>query len=164
MRSRGDVHHHPPHWSAWRRALQRRAHPHPLDDWLIEQANLRGFYGAFVAEPSGAPLDERLSLEDIVVGLCQPHAPADARALKLVLRILQSGRVDPRHLAWLARKERADAVLHWFLDLVPAPERTRELDTIATLFAEPPRGYRPPDYDYDPQRLIRRPASGRLRA
>ena len=65
-----------------------------------------------------------LSLEDIVVGLLQPHAPADLRALKLVVRILQSGRVSLDGLVFLARRERALSVLAWLVDLIPEAECT----------------------------------------
>lgn len=158
-RTRGEAHHQQAHRSLWRRALARRAGEQPLDDWLVEQANLRGFHGAFLARPVGVEVDDGLSLEDIVVGLCQPHAPADARTLKLALRILQSGQVDPDHLAWLARKERADFVLYWFLQIVPNEERNDAVDQVASRFASPPRGQRRASYRYDPARLLRRRAA-----
>ena len=36
-----------PHRSLWRASLQQRAGVRPLDEWLVEQANLRGIFGAF---------------------------------------------------------------------------------------------------------------------
>ena len=128
----------------------------PLDVWLVEQSNLRGFYGAFGRNPPTTELDPALTLEAIVVGLLLPHGPADGRLLKLVVRILQSGRVDPMRLAFLARRERADAVLAWLLDKVPPAERTDPVTAIA-LQVSHPRGPRAPDLRYDANRLIRRP-------
>ncbi|MBI5548286.1 MAG: hypothetical protein HY901_30770 [Deltaproteobacteria bacterium] len=149
--------HAPAPFSFWRAALQRRAGARPLQDWLVEQANLRGFLGAYNRqEPSGA-LDGDLTLEDIVVALCAPQAPAEGRVFKLVLRILQSGRLDLRHLAWLARREMATPVLWWLLERIPDAERTPPVQATILALGGPPRGYRGLDYDYDPQRLVRRP-------
>lgn len=157
-RTRGEAHGQVPHYSFWRRELEHRAGEVPVDDWLVEQANLRGYHGAWQARPSGSALDETTSLEDIVVGLCQPHAPLEMRAVKLVLRILQSGAVDPGHLAILARRERADHVLHWLCALVPDPERIGSFPAVAEAFRNQPRGYRPPDLRYDAGRLVKRGA------
>jgi hypothetical protein len=157
-RTRAETHLQPAHRSFWRSRLEARAGDVPLDDWLVEQANLRRLYGAFQARPSGAARDGALTLEDIVVGLCQPHAPADARTLKLVVRILQSGRVNPPRLAWMARKERAHFVLFWLLSIVPTEERNQALEAVAAQFCNTPRGYREPRYRYDPRRLVRRQA------
>lgn len=156
--TRGESHFQPPHRSLWRAGLERRAHGVPLDDWLVEQANKRGWYGAYQARPSDEPLDPALTPEEIIVGLAQPHAPADVRTLKLIVRILQAGVVDPDRLRRLARRERADFVLHWLLVQVPGEERTPPLERVAAEFREPPRGYRPPRFRWDPRRLIRRPA------
>jgi hypothetical protein len=149
--------HRPAPYSFWRASLQLRAGQRPLQDWLVEQANLRGFHGAYNREGPSGPLDRELTLEEIVVALCAPQAPAEGRVFKLVVRILQSGRVDARHLTWLARREMAGSVLWWLLDLVPAGERTPSLTAIVAVFGGPPRGYRGLDYDYDPQRLVRQP-------
>lgn len=147
----------PPHRSFWRDGLVARAGGRPLDEWLVEQANLRGFYGAFgPGAPAPSAADPDLGLEDIVCGLLLPHGPADGRLFKLVLRILQSGRVDPARLALLARRERADHVLVWLLGRVPAPERNASLDAVATALGTP-RGHRPPRMEYDANRLLRRP-------
>jgi hypothetical protein len=150
----------PAHLSFWRRGLQSRAGARDVDDWLIEQANLRGFHGAWVM-PSGCTRDADLSLEEIVVGLCAPQATADGRVFKLVVRIAQSGKIDPARLARLARMERADGVLHWLFRGVPEVERTAAFLRVAAAFAAPPRGYRPPRYRYDFGRLVRRPGQRR---
>jgi len=94
------------------------------------------------------------------VGLCAPHAEADGRVFKLVLRLLQSGRLDGARLARLARLERlerADCVLHWLCAHVPDVERSPAFLLVEAYFRTPPRGYRPPSYDYDFRRLVRRP-------
>jgi hypothetical protein len=146
-----------PHRSFWLERLARRATPHELTDYLIAQANLRGFHGAYLGQPPPLSVDPELTLEEIIVGLCVPHVRLDGRVFKLVLRILQSGRIDAGHLAWLARKERADRVLHWLLGRVPGEELNAAVATVAREFATPPRGYRPLRYDYDAARLVRRP-------
>lgn len=146
----------PPHRSFWREGLIQRADQRILEDWLIEQANLRGFHGTWVV-PTGVVLDPVLTLEEIIVGLCAPHAEADGRVFKLVLRIFQSGRVDAVRLARLARMERAEGVIYWVLRSLPDVERTAAVDEVAAHFATEPRGYRGVDYHYDFGRLIKRP-------
>lgn len=146
----------PAHRSFWRAGLAQRSGSLPTDEWLVEQANLRGFFGAFGRDAPTTPVDPTLTLEDIVCGLLQPHGPADGRLFKLVLRILQSGKVAPDRLAALARRERAEHLLAWLLERVPDPERTPEVVAIAQAIGTP-RGYRPPAMDYDASRLVRRP-------
>lgn len=155
MRTFADLCRQPAQRSFWRDALARRAGGRPVDEWLVEQANLRGIYGAFGPDAPG-DVDPTLTLEDIVCGLLQPHGVADGRLFKLVVRILQSGGVDPARLALLARRERADHVLAWLLARVPAEERTVPVEEIARVLGTP-RGHRPPDMAYDANRLIRRP-------
>jgi hypothetical protein len=145
----------PEHRSFWRDALTARAGGRPLDEWLLAQANLRGFFGAFGVDDLG-PIDAALSVEEIVCGLLQPHGAADGRLFKLVVRILQSGAVDPTELAELARRERADVVLAWLLQQVPEVERNEAIDAVKAAL-RPPRGQRPPNFRYDPGRLVRRP-------
>ena len=128
----------------------------PVDEWLVEQANLRGFFGAFGRDAPSTAVDPTLTLEDIVCGLLQPHGPADGRLFKLVLRILQSGKVDAGSLAALSRRERADHVLAWLLERIPTTERTSDVDAVAKAVGHP-RGHRPPVMDYDAARLVRRP-------
>lgn len=127
-----------------------------MTDWLIAQANVRGFHGAFVTLE--APLDDTLCLEDLVVGLLMPHAELDARIIKLVVRILQSGHVDAPKLAFRARRERADFALAWVLDLVPESVGNTATRLIAAS-VRPPRGATPVCFNYDAGRLVRRPAS-----
>lgn len=145
--------------SFWRSRIEERAAPLSAHEYLIDEANLRGFWGAFRLETPDRPADAALSLEDIVVGLLAPQAPADARAFKLVLRILQSGRCDPRVLLLRARREGAAPALFWPLELVPEGEANDAVRDLRRAFPGPPRGYRPLDYRYDPRRLIRRPAT-----
>ncbi|MBT3220422.1 MAG: hypothetical protein HN348_15150 [Proteobacteria bacterium] len=154
-RTLGHVASQPPHHSFWRSDLERRATP--LQDYLISQANVRGFMGAWSAGPVSTLIDHDLTLEEIVVGLCTPHSPAEARVFKLLLRILQSGRIDVDRLHWLARRERAQFVLHWLTLQVPEGERNDEFQKVAKPFEAPPRGYRPLTFNYDGRRLIRRP-------
>ncbi len=133
-------------------------------DWLVDQANLRGYHGAFNAVTRGS-IDPSLRLEEIVVGCLMPDAEADARVLKLVTRILQSAPLDVDRLVFLARRERAEPVLYWLVQGVPEPERTGAIPMLAQRYAaRPPRGYRPPKYRYDFSRLVKKPAApGRLR-
>ncbi|MFZ5471033.1 MAG: hypothetical protein ACOZIN_16525 [Myxococcota bacterium] len=144
--------------SFWYQGLTRRAQKRPVDAWLIEQANLRGFFGAAVL-PTGASIDPALALEEIVIGLLSPHAPMEGRALKLIVRLLQSGQLDTDRLRLLAKRERAEPMLHWLLTRIPPEERNPSIEKLRALFASPPRGYRPIQYDYDASRLIRRPAT-----
>ena len=153
----------PAHWSYFREAVARRAGVAPagrdaVHEYLIGQANLRGFHGAFSTREELGVVDASLDLEDIIVGLLQPHAPAEPRILKLVLRILQAPSIDPSRLWLRARRERADAVLAWLIAMVPEAERTESFDGIEReMAARPPRGTRTPDIVYDPTRLQRRP-------
>jgi hypothetical protein len=156
MSTLGDLSGQPAPRSVWRRALMARTGGRPVDAWLIRQANLRGFHGAYVVDED-APIDAALTLEDIVVALCAPQAPAEGRTFKLVLRIVQSGRLDLRHLRWLARKEKAERILHWLMSQVPESERTPPVAALLEALGGEPRGARPVRYRYDPTRLIRRP-------
>lgn len=74
-----------------------------------------------------------------------------------MVRILQSGGIDPARLARLARMERAEGVLHWLCLGTPDSERNKAFEAAAEPFATPPRGWRPLDLRYDFGRLIRRP-------
>lgn len=144
--------------SFFRRRLQARAGATPLDEWLVAQANLRGFHGAFgVDRPP--PLDADLSLEELVVCLVLPSELVDGRLFKLVLRIIQSGRVDGPRLALLAKRERAAGPLWWLLSQVPSSERTQAVERVLAAIGGPPRGYTPLSYDYSFDRLKRRPGS-----
>lgn len=144
--------------SRWRERLQRRAGALGVDDYLLDEANLRGFHGAVRVMAARRALDPELKLEEVVVGLLAPQATADARVFKLTLRVLQSGALDPARLWLLARRERADRALYWLLERVPEEERSASVQAIAAQMPRAPRGYRGLSYRYDPRRLLRRPA------
>jgi hypothetical protein len=144
--------------SFWRERLARRATPLTVHEYLIDEANLRGYWGAFRATIPARPRDLTLQLDDIVVGLLAPQAPPDARALKLVLRIIQGGELNLRILLLRARREGAIFALYWLLGQVPAEERTAPVEAVIAGLATPPRGYHRPQYSYDPRRLVRRAA------
>ncbi len=147
----------PPHWSAfWAELCRRAGAADQVADWLIAQANARGFHGAYVNREEA--VDPWLALEDLVVGLLMPHSELDARIIKLITRILQSGELDAAKLGFRARRERADIGLAWVLKLVPASERTAPLVAISEAL-RPARGSAEVRFNYDPQRLVRRPAS-----
>lgn len=97
--------------------------PRPIEEWLVEEANARGYLGASGAYLPERPPEVTLSDEDVVVALLSPHAAADGRILKLVIRMIQSGKLDARVLALRARRERSDWALYWLLQLVPYVER-----------------------------------------
>src|SRR5687767_9086481 len=120
MTTFGELSRQPLHRSFWRSALEARAGGAALDVWLVEQANRHGILGAVgPVLPVGPP---EVDLETVVVGLSMPHGVVDGRLFKLLLRIVQSGRLDPDRLALLARRERADHVLWWLLERIPDPE------------------------------------------
>ncbi len=128
----------------------------PVHEFLIDQANLRGFLGAYSARSDLGTFDDDLTLEAIVVGLLQPHAPAEGRIIKLVVRVLQSGQIDPVRLHLLARQELALSNLAWVVDLIPAPERNAHIKGISSAIAvRPPRRRTTPAMRYDPRRLLR---------
>ncbi|MDP1920583.1 MAG: hypothetical protein Q8L14_30350 [Myxococcales bacterium] len=130
----------PPHRSFFRERLQRLAGPRGLEDWLVEEANVRGHLGAV-----GTSVPEReptpgLSDADLIVALLMPHSEVDGRLFKLVVRMLQRAHIDPTLLWFHARRERADRVLYWLLDLVPESERTQQLVAFIDACPTPPRG------------------------
>ena len=130
----------------------------PALSWLVAQANARGYGGAF--ERTTATRETRLSDEDLAVALLRPHAEWDARVLKLLTRMLQSGRLDAATLAFRARRERADVALAWLLSVLPTSERNAQTEAVSRCL-KPPRGQARVEVNYDPSRLIRRPASQR---
>lgn len=147
------------HRSLFREKLQRQAGAMPLVDWLVEEANLRGHFGVTRANLPAREVSRWLSDERLLVALLMPQGPLDVRLFTLVLRVIQKGGVDPVRLWLEARKERADATLYWLLERVPAEERNAPVEQVAAVQPRPPRGYRPLPIDYDPRRLIRRPAT-----
>lgn len=156
----------PRHLSFFRRDLAERAeraaarYPEgadPIHEYLVDQANLRGYVGAFSSRSDRGVLDEALGEEDIVVGLLQPHAPAETRVLKLVVRMLQGSGYDPERLLLLARRERAIDLLDQLVRWIPEAEVTPPLAALREALARrPPRAPRPPALRYDPRRLLRR--------
>lgn len=157
------------HRSFFRLGLEGKARPvppgqDPVHEYLIDQANLRGYRGAFSERSDLGTEDPGLSLEEIVVGLIHPAAPAEPRVLKLIVRILQSGRLDLRRLHLLARRERALANLAWLVEQIPPEERTASIEEFEiVLDRQPPRERRRPTLRYDPSRLLRRKAEMRVR-
>jgi len=158
MKTFGELASQPAPKSFWRRALARVAGDRPLEDYLIEQANLRGFWGAYLAEAPRSGKNPALGSEEIVVGLLAPQSSADARVLKLVTRILQSGQVDEARLLLLARREKAEGVLQWLIRGIPQPERTATIDRLERALAKA-RSPRAPVLDYSFGRLVKRPAT-----
>jgi hypothetical protein len=147
------------HRSFFRERVERLAGARALDDWLVEEANVRGHLGAVgPVVPDRAPTAS-LSDEDLIVALLMPHTPADGRLFKLVVRMLQRATIDPKSLWFRARRERADRALYWLLQRVPEPERTIGISALLALIPAPPRGYRGLRFNYDGSRLLRRPAT-----
>ncbi len=139
------------------RAQHLASEADPVHEYLIDQANLRGYRGAFSSREDLGQLDDNITTEDIVVGLLQPHAPVEPRVIKLVVRILQSGHIDTTHLVFLARRERALPMLIWLVDLIPDPERTTPIVTLKQELdaSSPPRNPRRPTISYAPERLLK---------
>ncbi|MDX2010053.1 MAG: hypothetical protein SFW67_07685 [Myxococcaceae bacterium] len=94
--------------------------------------------------------------EEVLVALLMPQAEADARTWKLVVRMLQSGRLDPLRLASLARRERGDVMLAWLLARVPRTEWGPALEAV-TQALRPPGHLGPVTVVWDASRLVRRP-------
>jgi hypothetical protein len=149
----------PAHRSFFRERLQRGAGARPLEDWLVEEANVRGYLGAVGREvPDRAPTAALLD-EDLIVALLMPHSAVEGRLFKLVVRMLQRAPIDPRVLWFRARRGRADYVLYWLLTLVPESERTPAVLAVIQASPLPPRGYRGVRFNYSSARLLRRPAT-----
>ena len=135
------------------------AGPRPLADWLVEEANVRGHLGAVGREvPERAPTPH-VSDADLIVALLMPHSEVDGRLFKLVVRMLQRAAIEPGVLWFHARRERADRVLYWLLNLVPDTERTAPLVALLAAGLMPPRGYSGVRFNYSSARLLRRPAT-----
>ncbi len=104
-------------------------------------------------------MEPRVTDEELAVGLLMPHADADARGWKLVVRMLQSGRLDSAKVQRLAHMERADALLHFLLAGLPESEHTAPIAELDDLARRAPRGYRGVSVQYDLARLVKRPAT-----
>jgi len=149
----------PAHRSFFRERLQRLAGAQGLEDWLVEEANVRGYLGAVGASVPEREPTPTLSDADLIVALLMPHSEVDGRIFKLVVRMLQRAAIEPRVLWFHARRERADRVLYWLLKLVPATERTERLIGLMDACQTPPRGYSGVRFNYSSARLLRRPAT-----
>lgn len=159
MRTVAQVSAQSPHLSMLRRRLAALAGTSDLHGWLIDEANRRGFFGAFNRVKAEGPPTPGLSHEELVVALLMPQAEADARTWKLVVRMLQSERLDASLLATLARHERAEVMLHWLLRQLPSSERTGGIEAVAAAL-RPPRGMPTVTVVWDPSRLVKRVATG----
>lgn len=105
------------------------------------------------------PSTERLSNEELLVAILMPHTQADGRLFKLSLRMLQQLPMNPERLWFLARREAADWWLYWLLELTPAAEVNAAVAAVRDAQPLAPRGYRPPDYRFTPERLLKRAAT-----
>lgn len=148
-----------PHRSFFHDRIRRLAGDRPLDEWLVEQANARGFHGAIGLTRADA-VDERVAPEELLAGLLLPEAAVDVRLFRLAVRMMQSGRLDARRAVHLARQERVVGVLWWLLERVPDSERNAHLRAFVAAIEGPPRGYRPLAIEYDARRLVHRPFAG----
>lgn len=154
----GELSANPAHRSIFRDRLQRLAGSRQLDDWLLEEANVRGNFGA-VGPASPRSPTPGLTDEALIVALLMPHTPADGRLFKLVVRMVQRLPLLPGDLWFLARRERADRVLYWLLQRVPSSERNDRVLEVLAAQPRPPRGYVGLRFNYDAARLLRRPAT-----
>ncbi len=149
----------PAHRSFFRERLQRLAGARGLEDWLVEEANVRGYLGAVGASVPDREPTQALADADLIVALLMPHSEVDGRIFKLVVRMLQGAAIDPQLLWFYARRERADRVLYWLLNLVPEAERTERLVAVMAGCPTPPRGFSGVRFNYSSARLLRRPAT-----
>jgi hypothetical protein len=157
MRRVADITSQSPHLSLFRRRVARIAgQPVELHSWLIDEANRRGYFGAFNrVRAEGLPTSGIMD-EEVVVALLMPDAEADGRTWKLVVRMLQAGRLNPTRLSTLARRERADVMLQWLLEKVPSSERCPPLNAVQAALRAP-RHVTPVAVVWDASRLVRQP-------
>jgi hypothetical protein len=149
----------PAHRSFFRERLTRLAGARGLEDWLLEEANVRGHLGAVGTSVPERDPTRAVSDADLIVALLMPHNEVDGRLFKLVVRMLQRAPIDPQLLWFHARRERADRVLYWLLNLVPEAERTERLGALMAACPAQPRGYVGLRFNYANARLLRRPAT-----
>lgn len=149
--------HQSAHVSFFRRRMGRVAGTADLTDWAVLELNRRGYLGAYASEVPERPLTPGVCLEELLVLLAMPHAEADGRHFKLIVRALQRGPVDVVRLARLAKQEHADTLLAWLLNGLPASEHTETTRALASLLR--PRMTGALSYRYDFDRLVRRPAT-----
>jgi hypothetical protein len=149
--------HQTPHVSFFRRRMERLAGTAALTEWAVSELNARGYFGAYGAGASVAAPTPGVSVEELLVLLAMPHAEADGRLFKLIVRTVQRGPVDVSRLARLARQEHAEALLAWLLRNLPESEHTPATRELADRLH--PRGRLDVSYRYDFERLVRRPAT-----
>jgi len=82
------------HRSFFRERLQRLAGARGLEDWLVEEANVRGHLGAVGASVPEREPTAALTDADLIVALLMPHSEVDGRLFKLVVRMLQRATID----------------------------------------------------------------------
>ena len=157
--SLGELSANPAHRSFFRERLQRLAGDRAVDDWLVEEANVRGYLGAVGRAIPDRPATPGVSDVELIVALLMPHTPVDGRLFKLVVRMLQRAAVDGPRLWFFARRERADRVLYWLLNQVPPSEKTGSVASAIAASPTAPRGYQGLRFHYDGSRLLRRPAT-----
>jgi hypothetical protein len=86
-----------------------------IEEWLVDLANARG--ARVIARPvstpwpNGVPGPERLTDEELVVALCQPHCLDHPQMLRPAAQLLSRGQLDATRLLLLARRERVEIVL-----------------------------------------------------
>lgn len=82
---------------------------------MMDVANARG--ARIVVRPITPPADfhapttDRLTNEELIVGLCQFQCLDRPQMLRLAAQLVSRGEADPLKLALIARRERADRVL-----------------------------------------------------
>lgn len=155
----GSLSGNPLHRSFFRERLQRLAGERKLEDWLVDEANVRGYLGAVGQRISDRAPTPNLADADLIVALLMPHSEVDGRLFKLVVRMLQRAAIVPSVLWFRARRERADVVLYWLLKLVPEGERSPLIVALMECCPTPPRGYQGVRFNYSSARLLRRPAT-----
>lgn len=109
------------HVSSLRMKLERLREEFPsasaehLEDWLVDVANDRGARIVFrEGRPAAERIDipkNRLSNEELVVGICQLQCLDRPQALRLAAQIISRQEIDPGRLCLIAERERAGTVL-----------------------------------------------------
>lgn len=87
-----------------------------IEQWLIELANLRGYDVIFRDTPEvnlfNAPDNGILSDEELCVAFCQLQCLDYPQILRLAGQIISRGKINIQKLLFLAKKEKAELVLH----------------------------------------------------
>ncbi|MSR65320.1 MAG: hypothetical protein EXS18_06005 [Verrucomicrobiae bacterium] len=109
------------HVSPLRKKLTRLQERYPgratdtLEDWLTDVANARGARivlrpGISLSDFRGPPLEE-LTMEELIVAICQPHCLDRPQILRLAAQLISRGSVRLPWLKLIAERERATPVL-----------------------------------------------------